>query len=333
MPLKGDRPFMAEALWLASEAAGSVAPNPHVGCVVVLDREIVGEGATRPGGRPHAEQVALDMAGDKARGATLYTTLEPCAHVSPRGPTCADLIIERGVRRVVAAMVDPDPRTAGRGLDRLRAAGIEVAIGARGDEAQVMLGGYVTRLKRGRPRVTVKLALSIDGKIALPSGESKWLTGEDARAHVHRLRAGSDMILVGRGTLEADRPRLDVRLPGLEDRSPRRALLSRGAKVEGWTMLRSPHDIYGLSDVNDLLVEGGSQAATAFLAADLVDRLLIYRAPILIGEGVSALGYIGLDAIAAAHGRWKPGTGDWLGIDRYECYERIRDEGEGAGGE
>ena len=159
----------------------------------------------------------------------------------------------------------------------------------------------------GRPRITLKLALSIDGKIALPSGESKWITGEDARAHVHLERAHSDMILVGRGTYLADRPKLDVRLPGLEEWSPRRALLTRGEAVDGWETLQSPQDVYRLHDVNDLLVEGGSATATAFLAADLVDRILIYRAPIIVGEGKSSFGYVGLDAIADAHGRWRAG--------------------------
>jgi diaminohydroxyphosphoribosylaminopyrimidine deaminase/5-amino-6-(5-phosphoribosylamino)uracil reductase len=166
--------------------------------------------------------------------------------------------------------------------------------------------------------------MSIDGKIALPSGASKWITGEDARAHVHLERARSDMILVGRGTYEADRPKLDVRLPGLEDRAPRRALLTRGEAIEGWTRLGEPQDVHDLHDVNDLLVEGGSATATAFLAADLVDRMLIYRAPVLIGEGRSSVGYIGLDRIADAHHRWHLADTRMLGIDRLEVYERER---------
>ena len=186
------------------------------------------------------------------------------------------------------------------------------------------MAGWLTRMRLGRPRITLKLALSIDGKIALPSGESKWITGEDARAHVHLERAHADMILVGRGTYLADRPRLDVRLPGLEEWSPRRALLTRGDPVEGWETLSSPEDVYRLHDVNDLLVEGGSSTATAFLAADLVDRVLLYRAPIIIGEGRSSVGYIGLDVIADAHGRWEPRDGRALGIDRLEVYERVR---------
>ena len=243
----------------------------------------------KPGGRPHAEAVALAEAGQKAKGATLYVSLEPCAHPSRRGPACADSIAEAGPERVVIALEDPDPRTAGQGIDRLKAAGIEVDVGCGAETASESLSGYLTRLQLGRPRVTLKLALSIDGKIALPSGESKWITGEDARAHVHLARAHSDMILVGRGTYLADTPSLDVRLPGLEEWAPRRALLTRGEAVDGWETLHSPQDVHRLHDVNDLLVEGGSATATAFLAEDLVDRILIYRAPIIVGEGKSSV--------------------------------------------
>ena len=316
---------MAAAARLGDAARGTTAPNPNVGCLIVgSEGDILGQGATAPGGRPHAEAVALDQAGGRAKGATFYTTLEPCNHRSHRGPTCTDLILASGIATVVAAIEDPDPRTAGEGLARLRAEGVEVRLGEGAELARSSMAGWLTRRELGRPRVTLKLALSIDGKIALPSGESKWITGEDARAHVHLERAHCDMILVGRGTLAADRPRLDVRLPGLEERSPRRALLSRGEPVEGWEMLRSPQDIYRLHDVNDLLVEGGSATATAFLAEDLVDRILLYRAPIIIGEGRQSVGYIGLDAIGDAHGRWEPRDGRQLGIDRLEVYERIR---------
>lgn len=316
--------FMARAIELSRAALGSTAPNPNVGCVIVKDGTIIAEGATAPGGRPHAEKVALDAAGDEAAGATLYTTLEPCAHDSGRGPTCAAIIPAAGIAKVVAALTDPDPRTNGAGLAMLRKAGVEVREGVLAEEAGRAMAGFLTRTRLGRPRVTLKLALSIDGKIALPSGESKWITGEDARAHVHLERAHADMILVGRGTLAADNPSLDVRLPGLEERSPRRALLTRGEAPEGWEVLRDPADIYELSDVNELLVEGGSGAATAFLKADLVDRILIYRAPLIIGEGKNSVGYIGLDAIADAHGRWDVHSGKSLGIDRLEVYERRR---------
>jgi diaminohydroxyphosphoribosylaminopyrimidine deaminase/5-amino-6-(5-phosphoribosylamino)uracil reductase len=320
-----DRRFMLEAARLGEAARGRTAPNPNVGCVIVKDGEIVGRGATAPGGRPHAEAVAMENAGQKAEGATLFTTLEPCAHASERGPTCAAIIPEAGISRVVIGIKDPDPRTAGDGIRMLRDAGIDVKVGVAKEFARDSMSGYLSRIERGRPRITLKLALSIDGKIALPSGESKWITGEDARAHVHLERAHSDMILVGRGTYQADQPKLDVRLPGLEQWSPRRALLTRGEAVEGWEILSSPQDVYRLHDVNDLLVEGGSATATAFLSVDLVDRILIYRAPILVGEGKSSFGYIGLDAIADAHGRWKESDGSRLGIDRLEVYERVRE--------
>ncbi|MFL6829049.1 MAG: bifunctional diaminohydroxyphosphoribosylaminopyrimidine deaminase/5-amino-6-(5-phosphoribosylamino)uracil reductase RibD [Sphingomicrobium sp.] len=320
-----DRRFMAEAVALGEEARGRSAPNPNVGCVIVSGSgKVVGRGATAAGGRPHAEQVALEQAGGKARGATVYVTLEPCMHQSPRGPACTDLLLKAGPSRVVIALKDPDPRTSGKGIKRLRAAGIGVKVGVGRSAAKRSLAGWLTRLELGRPRITLKLALSIDGKIALPSGESQWITGEDARRHVHLERARSDMILVGLGTYLADRPRLDVRLPGLEQRSPRRALLTRGEAVDGWEILRSPHDVARLHDVNDLLVEGGSATATAFLAEDLVDRILIYRAPIIVGEGKSSFGYVGLDAIADAHGRWRLVNEQRLGIDRLEVYERVR---------
>jgi diaminohydroxyphosphoribosylaminopyrimidine deaminase/5-amino-6-(5-phosphoribosylamino)uracil reductase len=251
-------------------------------------------------------------------------TLEPCAHVSERGPACADLLVAAAPSRVVIALRDPDPRTSGKGIRRLRDAGIEVRLGICREAARRSLAGWLTRLNMGRPRITLKLALSIDGKIALPSGESQWITGEDARRHVHLERARSDMILVGRGTYLADQPRLDVRLPGLEERSPRRALLTRGDAVDGWKTLRSPEDVHGLHGVNDLLVEGGSATATAFLTQDLVDRILIYRAPIIVGEGKSSFGYVGLDAIGDAHGRWRLVEEQRLGVDRLEVYERVR---------
>ncbi|HKC04051.1 MAG TPA: bifunctional diaminohydroxyphosphoribosylaminopyrimidine deaminase/5-amino-6-(5-phosphoribosylamino)uracil reductase RibD [Sphingomicrobium sp.] len=317
---------MAEAVKLGEAARGQSAPNPNVGCVIVSSTgRVVGRGATAPGGRPHAEAIALQEAGGRAKGATVYATLEPCAHDSPRGPACTDLLLKAKPARVVIALKDPDPRTTGKGIRRLRAAGIDVSLGIGREAAKCSLAGWLTRLELGRPRITLKLALSIDGKIALPSGESKWITGEDARAHVHLERAHSDMILVGRGTYLADAPKLDVRLPGLEQHSPRRALLTRGDAVDGWETLANPRDVYRLHDVNDLLVEGGSATATAFLSEDLVDRIIIYRAPIIVGEGKSSFGYVGLDAIADAHGRWRLVDERRLGVDRLEVYERARD--------
>ncbi|MGQ0588409.1 MAG: bifunctional diaminohydroxyphosphoribosylaminopyrimidine deaminase/5-amino-6-(5-phosphoribosylamino)uracil reductase RibD [Sphingosinicella sp.] len=315
---------MDAAIALGERGRGRTAPNPHVGCIIVKDGEVVGRGWTQPGGRPHAEAVALAQAGAAAEGATVYVSLEPCAHESGRGPACADLLAAAKPARVVIAADDPDPRTNGAGAERLRAVGIAVETGFGREAAEASMAGFFSRVRRGRPFVTLKLALSIDGRIALASGESQWITGEDARAHAHLERARADMILVGRGTNEADAPQLDVRLPGLEDRSPRRALLTRGEAPEGWAKLASPEEIFSLGDVNDLLVEGGAGAAASFLAADLVDRLLVYRAPILIGDGKAAVGDIGLAGLADAHGRWRLADTRALGSDRLEVYERTR---------
>jgi len=315
---------MRAAAALGERGRGRTAPNPNVGCLIVKGDRVVGRGWTRPGGRPHAEAVALAAAGESARGATVYVTLEPCAHRSARGPACADLLVGAGPERVAVALRDPDPRTDGRGLERLRDAGIAVETGVGTAEAERSLAGFLTRVRLGRPFVTLKLAMSLDGRIALASGESRWITGEEARAHAHLERARADMILVGRGTFEADAPRLDVRLEGLEDRSPAKAMLTRGEAPAGWIALASPGALFALPDVNDLLVEGGAETASAFLGADLVDRLLLYRAPILIGTGKAALGDIGVDSLAGAHGRWRLHDRRMLGSDSLEVYERTR---------
>jgi diaminohydroxyphosphoribosylaminopyrimidine deaminase / 5-amino-6-(5-phosphoribosylamino)uracil reductase len=319
-----DEGWMGEAIALGERGRGLTAPNPNVGCVIVQGGAVVGKGWTQPGGRPHAEAMALAAAGEAAPGATVYVTLEPCAHVSARGPACASLLAEARPAKVVIAVGDPDPRTNGLGIERLEAAGVEVLSGMLKDEAESSMAGFFTRIRLGRPFVTLKLAMSIDGRIALASGESKWITGEEARAHAHRERARADMILVGRGTYETDRPRLDVRLPGLEHTSPRRALLTTGGPVDGFVRLSSPQAIRTLTKVNDLLVEGGAETASAFLAADLVDRLLIYRAPILIGEGKPAVGGIGLATLSDAHGRWTLAETRQLGSDTLQVYERQR---------
>jgi diaminohydroxyphosphoribosylaminopyrimidine deaminase/5-amino-6-(5-phosphoribosylamino)uracil reductase len=319
-----DADWMAKAIALGERGRGISAPNPNVGCVIVSDETVIGEGWTQAGGRPHAEAIALEAAGEGVKGASVYVTLEPCVHLSARGPACATLLAEARPARVVIGIGDPDPRTDGLGIERLMTAGIEVVTGVLKEEAEQSMAGFFTRLRLGRPLVTLKLAMSIDGKIALGSGESKWITGEEARADAHLERARADMILVGRGTYEADKPRLDVRLPGLEQASPRKALLTTGGPVDGFVRLSSPQAIRTLTDVNDLLVEGGAETAAAFLAADLVDRLLIYRAPILIGEGKAAVGGIGLDALADAHGRWSLVETRQLGSDTLQVYERKR---------
>ncbi|MEG3181535.1 bifunctional diaminohydroxyphosphoribosylaminopyrimidine deaminase/5-amino-6-(5-phosphoribosylamino)uracil reductase RibD [Sphingomonas sp. LT1P40] len=313
---------MGAALALATRGRGRTAPNPNVGCILVAQGRVIGRGWTQPGGRPHAEAMALAEAGEAARGATAYVTLEPCAHDSPRGPACAESLIAAGVARVVIALTDPDPRTNGEGIARLGAAGIEVTTGIAETEARRSMAGFLTRQSLHRPHVTLKLATSLDGCIALASGESRWITGPESRAHAHLERARHEAILVGRGTLDADTPRLNVRLPGLDDRSPRRILLSTGP-ANGWTTIAAPADIATLETIDHLLVEGGAQTAAAFLRADLVDRLLLYRAPVLLG-GKPGLADLGLTDLADAHHRWQRTDTRTLGSDTLEVYERVR---------
>lgn len=286
-------------------------PNPAVGAILVKDGIVVGEGWTQPGGRPHAEAVALAQAGPAARGATLFVTLEPCAHVSERGPSCADLALASGLARVVVGVRDPDHRTCGEGIARLQAAGIAADL-ADDPNCRASLAGFLSLKQARRPFVTLKLALTADGFIARPDGTSKWITGPEARAHAHLERAMSDAILVGGGTLRADRPQLDVRLAGLERRSPRRFVLTRGAVPDGWEGLADPAH---LPQVQYLLVEGGAGVAQAFLAAGLIDRLLLYRAPVTFGEGIAPLP----DGIPAG---FKLSDRRRLGKDTLEVYLR-----------
>ena len=317
-----DARVMAAAVALAERGRGRTWPNPNVGCVIVKDGMTVGRGWTQSGGRPHAEAMALAEAGEATRGATIFVTLEPCAHESERGPACADLIVKAGLTRVVIAVRDPDPRTNGKGAEQLRAAGIDVVefVGAEG--AKRTMAGFLTEQRHGRPHVTLKLALSLDGCVALSNRESRWITGPEARAHGHLERSRAEAIIVGRGTVETDAPTLDVRLPGLETRSPKRYVLSHSDQ-SGWDRIASPEAIATLP-ADHVLVEGGAGAAAAFLKADLVDRLLIYRAPILIG-GKPALGDIGLTTLASAHSRWRKTDSRTLGADTLDIYERVRE--------
>ena len=325
-----DARWLGAALALAERGVGRTAPNPSVGCILVRDARVVGHGWTQPGGRPHAEAMALDAAGDAALGATAYVTLEPCAHVSSRGPACADRLIAAGVARVVASATDPDPRTAGQGFALLRAAGIAVIEGIATAAAERLNAGFFTRQRHGRAHVTLKLAVSLDGSIALADGSSRWITGERARAHAHLERARADVIVVGAGTLLADDPALDVRLDGLADRAPRRVVLSRslaaippGARIGDARVIRELADLDADPTILTILVEGGAEVATSLLAADRVDRLLLYRAPIIVG-GQSVVGDIGLSDLCAAHERWRRVDTLDLGVDRIEEYERVR---------
>ncbi|MGW8201350.1 bifunctional diaminohydroxyphosphoribosylaminopyrimidine deaminase/5-amino-6-(5-phosphoribosylamino)uracil reductase RibD [Sphingomonas bisphenolicum] len=315
---------MSAAIALSGRGRGLSTPNPNVGCLIVHDDRIVGRGWTQKGGRPHAEAQALDQAMDRAAGATAYVTLEPCFHLSPRGPRCADLMARAGIARMVIALRDPDPRTDGQGAAWLRDRGVKVEMGLMADDAARAMAGFVLRQTLGRPHVTLKLGLSLDGRIALADGSSRWITGPDARAHAHMERTRHDAILVGGGTLRADAPKLDVRLAGLEARSPRRVLLSRGDAPDDWTRIGAPEEIAALERVDHLLVEGGAETAAAFLRAGLVDRLLLYRAPIVIGSGLAGIGDIGLFDLADAHGRWRMTDSRALGVDRLEVYEAVR---------
>jgi diaminohydroxyphosphoribosylaminopyrimidine deaminase/5-amino-6-(5-phosphoribosylamino)uracil reductase len=316
---------MAAAARLAMRARPLSRPNPGVAAMVVRAGRVIARGVTRPGGRPHAEAEALEgLAPETLAEATLYVTLEPCAHRSARGPACADLICAARPERVVIGQIDPDPRTAGAGAARLGEAGIAVTV--LDDAASAAsLAGFLTRQRRGRPWVTLKLATSLDGCIAHPDGTSRWITGEAARGHVHAQRAQADAILVGGGTWRADAPRLDVRLPGLEHRSPARVVLTRGAAPEGAAAIPAPEAIAELEGVQYLYVEGGAGTAAAFLAADLVDELHLYTAPILVGDGLRALGPLGLADLAAAHGRWQITDRRQLGSDSFAAYLRSRD--------
>lgn len=274
------------------------SPNPWVGCIVVRDGKVVGRGATAPPGGPHAEVEALAAAGPAARGATAYVTLEPCAHHG-RTPPCADALVDAGVRRVVVGVTDPDPLVAGQGIDRLRAADVEVTVDVLADRITGQLRPYLVHRRTGRPLVVLKLAATLDGRIAAPDGTSTWITGPAARADVHRLRAESDAIVVGAGTVRADDPRLDVRdftpseVPDHPvDLDPRRFVLGRipaGARVLPATTyegdLGTLLDRLGAEGVLQVLVEGGADVAGRFHRAGLVDRYVVYLAPALMGGG------------------------------------------------
>ena len=232
---------MTAALGLAARGLGEVWPNPAVGCIIVSNRRVVGRGWTQPGGRPHAESEALRRAGTASQGASAYVTLEPCAH---RGftPPCAVALRDAGVARVVVALEDPDPRVAGQGLGRMRDGGVEVVSGVGADAARDLNAGFLSRVTRGRPLVTLKSATTLDGRIAVRSGASRWITGEAARARAHLMRAESDAVMIGVGTAIADDPELTCRLPGLGGRSPIRIV------VDGRLRMPLTHKLIATAD-------------------------------------------------------------------------------------
>jgi diaminohydroxyphosphoribosylaminopyrimidine deaminase/5-amino-6-(5-phosphoribosylamino)uracil reductase len=339
---------MAGALALARRGRGETWPNPTVGCVLVKDGVALARGRTAPGGRPHAEAVALAAArgaGVDVRGGTAYVSLEPCAHHG-RTPPCAEALVAAGIVRVVIATGDPDPRVAGQGVAILRAAGIEVVEGVGRAEADEINAGFFCRVRQGRPLVTLKLATSLDGRIATASGDSQWITGEPARARGHLLRATHDAIMVGIGTVTADDPALTCRLPGLGARAPIRVVVDSDARLPAesvlarsargtpvWLMCaddapaarvaaveaqgvvahRLPRggdrrldptallQALGGQGLTRVLVEGGGTLAASLLAADLVDRLAMFRAGVMIGgDGRPGVAAMGLDRLAAA---------------------------------
>ncbi len=290
-----DIDHMRRALAQAATVRSTTAPNPWVGCVIVppgpaADAGAVFAGATAPPGGPHAEAAALLEAGEAARGATLYVTLEPCAHHG-RTPPCTDAIIEAGVARVVVGIEDPDTRVAGRGLAALRAAGIEVTVGVAADEVAEQLAPYRKHRTTGQPWVVLKMAASLDGRTAAPDGTSRWITGEAARRDAHRLRSRSDAVLVGAGTVRSDDPALTVRLDdGVEREQPLRVVLGKApADAKAQPVLELAGDLgdvlseLGRRGVLQLLVEGGASVAHDFHAAGLVDRYVLYLAPLLFG--------------------------------------------------
>ncbi|MBL8660549.1 MAG: bifunctional diaminohydroxyphosphoribosylaminopyrimidine deaminase/5-amino-6-(5-phosphoribosylamino)uracil reductase RibD [Rhodospirillales bacterium] len=229
---------MAAALALARRGLGRVWPNPAVGCVLVRDGHVVGRGWTQPGGRPHAETEALRRAGASARDAAAYITLEPCAHHGLT-PPCAQALVSAGIARAVVATVDPDPRTAGRGIEDLRSSGVEVSVGVGESPARDLNRGFFTRISAGRPMFTLKMATTLDGRIASRTGDSRWITGEAARRRGHWLRASHDAILVGSETALVDDPSLTCRLPGLDDRSPIRIVADGRLRLEAGSVLAS----------------------------------------------------------------------------------------------
>jgi diaminohydroxyphosphoribosylaminopyrimidine deaminase/5-amino-6-(5-phosphoribosylamino)uracil reductase len=296
---------MRRVVQLGSSVRGATSPNPWVGAAVVTGDEVF-EGATQPPGGPHAEIVALAAAGPRARGATLVTTLEPCSHRGRTGP-CADAIVAAGIARVVVGIEDPDALVSGRGLARLRQAGVAVTVGVEADLVRSGLAAYVKHRTTGRPLVVLKLAMTLDGRTAAPDGSSRWITGAEARADAHRLRAESDAVLVGAGTVRADDPSLTVR--HVAGRDPIRVVLGRapaGARVhpalELTGDLGAVLDKLGGMGVLQLLVEGGAGVAHAFHGAGLVDRYVFYLAPALMGgdDGRAALAGPGVASMADA---------------------------------
>jgi diaminohydroxyphosphoribosylaminopyrimidine deaminase/5-amino-6-(5-phosphoribosylamino)uracil reductase len=294
------------ALALARRSLGRTWPNPAVGCVISRRGSVVARGWTQPGGRPHAEAEALRRAGDAAHGADVFVTLEPCSHHG-RTPPCADALIAAGIRRAVVAIKDPDPRVSGAGLARLRAAGVHVELGLEAEAAREITAGFLSRLTRGRPFVTLKLATSLDARIALASGESRWITGEAARARAHALRSTHDAVLVGIGTALADDPELTCRLPGREDHRPVRIVVDTRARLPlggRLAMTAATYPVWAIiaSDAEPSSVAALHSRGVETIAVDATqDGLDLTAALVRLGErGITRLLVEGGGRIAAA---------------------------------
>ncbi len=314
--MNAERRWMEFAIRLGRRALGTTAENPPVGCVIVKDDRVLGVGWTQPSGRPHAETEALAMAGAAARGATAYVTLEPCAHHG-RTPPCAEALIEAGIARVVTAVEDPDPRTASTGHAILKSAGVAVETGICAAEARLDLAGFLTRITKKRPYVTLKIGVSADRKIAAAPGERTQITGLETKSRVHLMRAQSDAILVGQRTFEIDQPKLTCRLPGMEVRSP---IPIVAVSSEGWQDLRAKLVSLAGQGMNRLLVEGGARLSRSFLDADLVDEIHIFQSQTIIGpQGVDAI--FGMP-IPDLEKRFRPSQPEALGTDTLTVYER-----------
>ena len=374
-PERQDRAYMARALQLAERGLYTTDPNPRVGCVLVKDDEIVGEGYHRRAGEPHAERMALAAAGENARGSTAYVTLEPCSHHG-KTPPCSDGLIEAGVSRVVAAMKDPNPLVSGSGLKQLADAGIDVHAGLLEEQARALNPGFIKRMETGLPYVRCKLAMSLDGRTAMAGGESKWITSDASRRDVHRLRARSSAIVTGIGTLLADNPSLNVRLeaadlPGVDDaweiltplrvvvdsdlKTPADAKLLKlpGDKLIATTVGESVSvDLLMASDaevihfegdrvplrelmaslaereVNEVLIETGATLAGAALEAGIIDELVVYVAPHLMGS--DARGLLNLQNIETMEQRIKLKTVDMrqIGPDIRLTFQPAQQSGE-----
>ena len=346
--------MMQRALHLAASAGNTTSPNPKVGCVIAHGEQIVGEGFHVQAGAPHAEVHALRQAGDLARGATAYVTLEPCSHTG-KTPPCANALIEAGVAEVICAMVDPNPQVAGQGLARLQAASIHTAHGLLGEQAQALNRGFLSRIQRKRPFLTLKLAASLDGKTALANGDSQWITGAAARADVHKERAARNAIITGSGTVLADNPQLNVRgvaclkqpvrvVLDRQLRSPATAQIFDTSLAPTWLFTTAEHDTSAYSargvrcfvweasqaadslkfilhtlaqeGINEAWVEAGATLSAAFMQQDCVDELVLYQAPKILGKHAMDLLPLQADAqVLAQESHWQTSSIETVGND------------------